>query len=285
MIFGHPFGYQITRCVCIFEALMWFLILISLAGIRSHTWCLIAVGAMGLVYNSLLANLKRDPKTRNLPLNLLDTISTRKIMDGLMDLEETHKGCGEALLQEFFPGRLQPEEQEWWLAPKGKRSGTRYDQVRIIEWSRRLRPRSILPEYNLHATSGSSTSTPPRATDQETSPAVTPAIEDLPIVASPISGLNPLEASHYQSKIGFVGDQLNRGRFFGAARRPSLTRAEGSGLPLSGSVEPPLGTWNQGSTPIGELGALLDARQASSPNDEPILRDIAKKMPEQPFWD
>ncbi|KAI1354728.1 hypothetical protein F5Y01DRAFT_272576 [Xylaria sp. FL0043] len=156
LIFGRPVGFLLTRCVCVFEALGWFLILISLAGIRSHTWCLIAIGVIGWIHNVMLANLQREPKTRNLPLKLLDTISTHKVMDGLMDLEVTHEGCGEALLQEFFPGRLRPEEDEWWRE-KGRRSRTKYDQMRLKDCLRRLRPRSMLPKYNLHATSGTPT--------------------------------------------------------------------------------------------------------------------------------
>ncbi|KAI0399682.1 hypothetical protein F4802DRAFT_588429 [Xylaria palmicola] len=150
-ILGRPLGFLITQCVCIFEALGWFLILISLAGIRSHTWCLIVVGMIGWVNNVMLADLKREPQTRNLPLKLLDTISTHKTMDGLMDLEVTHTGCGEALLSEFFPGRLRPDEEEWWRGEK-KKSETEYDKKRLVDSRHRHCPRSMLPRYNLHAT-------------------------------------------------------------------------------------------------------------------------------------
>ncbi|KAI1175793.1 hypothetical protein F4777DRAFT_588288 [Nemania sp. FL0916] len=154
MIFRLPLGFMTSRCVCVIQALGWFLILISLAGIRSHTWCLIAIGTIGWIHNVMLADLNREPKTRNLPLKLLDTIKRHKIMDGLMDLEVTHEGCGEPLLQEFFPGRLRPDEEEWWREKEG-RPATRYDQIRLKDCLRRLRPRSMLPKYNLHATSGS----------------------------------------------------------------------------------------------------------------------------------
>ncbi|KAI0528299.1 hypothetical protein F5B22DRAFT_584534 [Xylaria bambusicola] len=159
---GRPIGFLITQCVCILEAVGWFLILTSLAGIRSHTWCLIVIGTMGWVHNVMLADLTREPKSRNLPLKLLDTISTYKTMDGLMDLEVTHAGCGEALLPEFFPGRLRPDEEEWWRE-KERRSETKYDRTRFANRRRRLCPRSMLPSYNLHATAADPTvpNTPP----------------------------------------------------------------------------------------------------------------------------
>ncbi|KAI3316454.1 hypothetical protein HD806DRAFT_517540 [Xylariaceae sp. AK1471] len=155
-IFGRPLGFMITRFVCVFEALGWFLILISLAGIRSHTWCLIVIGVIGWVHNVALADLTLEPESRNLPLKLLDTISTHRTMDGIMDLEVTHGGCGEALLPEFFPGRLRPDEDEWWRE-KEKRSETTYDKTRFADCRRRLCPRSMLPRYNLHATTANPT--------------------------------------------------------------------------------------------------------------------------------
>lgn len=161
-ILGRPLGFLITQCVCVFEAVGWFIILISLAGIRSHTWCLIIIGVIGWVHNIMLADLARKPGSRNLPLKLLDSISTYNIMDGLMDLEVTYAGCGEALLPEFFPGRLRPDEEEWWRE-KEMRSETKYDETRLADCRRRLCPRSMLPRYNLHATTANPTAptTPP----------------------------------------------------------------------------------------------------------------------------
>jgi hypothetical protein len=254
--------------VCVFEVLGWLLILISLAGIRSHTWCLITVGAIGLIHNAILANLKSEPKTRNLPLKLLDTILTHKIMDGLMDLEETHEGCGEALLQEFFPGRLRPDEEQWWKTKKGERSIKEYDQTRLKESVRRGHPRSMLPKYNLHATSSSPTSTrapdfePRNAIDQSVSTAVTPAQADVPTLIS-IPGRKPLEPRHHQS-----------------------TRAESNGLPAAGSVDPSTESQSHGGAPAGEEAEYLGAaRRDLLTDNEPTLEGIAKKMPKRPYWD
>jgi hypothetical protein len=142
---GIPVGFFITRIVCLIQALVWFLILVSIGGIRSHCWFLIAIGAIGLLFNNTLAELNRNPRNHNLPLKLVDTIMTRKVMDGLMDLEVTHEGSGENLLPEFFPGRLRSEEQEWWKASKKDRPTTKYDLERMKQRVRRSTPRSVVP--------------------------------------------------------------------------------------------------------------------------------------------
>lgn len=290
---GIPVGFLITRCVCVFEALIWFFLLISVGGIRSHTWFLIAIGTVGLAYNNMLADLKREPKTRNLPLKLLDTISTRKIMDGLMDLEETHKGCGEALLQEFFPGRLRIDEEEWWRAPKGSRSATAYDRKRSNEHIQRLRPRSMLPPYNLHAVSDSPTlRTDPESSDIEASTNqafrsnAPNASQEPPIIAPRETQTRLSEQRHFQPQFGSIEEQLQSRRTpERVGQPPPLTRAGESAL----------------SSTSGD-GLLESRRDAGSPaNDDasenpssrrPLIRESnsterekAKILQKRPYWD
>jgi hypothetical protein len=290
MMFGHPVGFQITRMVCIFQTLGWFLILISLAGIRSHTWCLFAVGAMGLIHNSILANLKREPKTRNLPLKLLDTISTNKIMDGLMDLEETHERCGKALLQEFFPGKLRADEEEWWEIDKEKRSSTKYDIKRLKECARRLRPRSMLPKYNLHATICSPTSPMApnfpleREAGQAMSTSVTQTYEEVPKKAPTLtlrSVPSSPEASHYQSNLGFIDDQLYRARSLEPIIQPTITRTESRAMSTARSLDLAVETDGIDGTMTSEVvGNLRVARPVSTVDDTSTLT-----MPKRPYWD
>ncbi|KAJ6436689.1 hypothetical protein O9K51_10808 [Purpureocillium lavendulum] len=283
-VFGRPVGFVITRSVCIFEVVAWLLILISLAGIQRHTWYFVGVGAIGLIHNSILANLRREPKARGLPLKLLDTISTSKVMDGLMDLEETHEGCGVALLQEFFPGRLRPDEEDWWNRERGQRANTSYDQKRLKDHVRRLWPRSMLPKYNLHTLSGS--------TDTET-PATMPDRGMLPAATTPPGpGRKLLEAvtnqQNNQSEAGF-GNQLYQNRTAqGAAavakRRPeTLTR--GSGL-----CPPPTGVTSSSAlgTPGHQGGGASDHRRQDIPSvadSTAPAEELAKKMPKRPYWD
>ncbi|KAI1122945.1 hypothetical protein F5Y10DRAFT_286658 [Nemania abortiva] len=122
---GLPSGFWITLCVCVVQSLAWLVLLITTAAIAEHTWFLILVGLIGMFQNAYLAAVERSPRNRNLPLEHVETILMKKVMDGLMDLEVAH-GCGRALVSEFFPGPLREEEDAWW---KGDTKA--YDDIRF----------------------------------------------------------------------------------------------------------------------------------------------------------
>ncbi|KAI1780620.1 hypothetical protein F4818DRAFT_12174 [Hypoxylon cercidicola] len=150
LIMGIPGGFVFTIVWVVVQVALWLCLLVFLADLRDRNWYLLLNAAIGFVHNSSLATLKQDPRHRNLPLTLLDAISTRKTMDGLMDLEITHPDCGaETLAHEYFPGKWRDEEYEWWNTA-GDRSKTRYDQQRFKESAKRLCPRSMIPRYDLH---------------------------------------------------------------------------------------------------------------------------------------
>lgn len=95
-----------------------------------------------MLQNVLVAASSRQPEKRNLNLQLVEVIITRKVMDGLMDLDVEYEGFGYALLKEFFPGKLRAKEDEWWAGVKDP-----YDLAREREVDRRGRPRRFLPIY------------------------------------------------------------------------------------------------------------------------------------------
>ncbi|KAK8087410.1 hypothetical protein PG994_002384 [Apiospora phragmitis] len=66
-----------------------------------------------MLQNTWLAFVELPPAKRNMPLWHRETITTHKVMDGIMDFDVTY-GCGVPLMEEFFPGRLHDEEVEWW---------------------------------------------------------------------------------------------------------------------------------------------------------------------------
>ncbi|KAE9382007.1 hypothetical protein N431DRAFT_491272 [Stipitochalara longipes BDJ] len=142
MMFGIPLGFIMTGALCTIQSVFWIALLITVAGLKSHSWFILAVGALGMFQNAAVAAIGRDPSKRNLPLISVDQIISRKVMDGLMDLEITFPGHAPFLIEEFFPGELTDDEVEWW---KGKRD--RYDDRRCNEKDRRGIPRSRLPKY------------------------------------------------------------------------------------------------------------------------------------------
>jgi hypothetical protein len=139
---GIPIGFWITIAVVAVQFVLWVALLIAVAGLRSHVWFLLGVGGLGTLQNVVVAASSRDPEKRNLNLRLVEVIITRKAMDGLMDLDVGYKGFGNALLKEFFPGRLRPREDEWWSGAKDP-----YDHDREREIDKRGRPRRFLPKY------------------------------------------------------------------------------------------------------------------------------------------
>jgi hypothetical protein len=142
MMLGIPLGFVMTGALCTIQSVFWIALLITVAGLKSHSWFILAVGALGMFQNAAVAAISRDPAKRNLPLIAVDQIISRTVMDGLMDLEVTFPGYAPFLIDEFFPGELREDEKEWW---KNKRD--RYDDKRCSDSKRRGIPRSKLPKY------------------------------------------------------------------------------------------------------------------------------------------
>ncbi|KAF2246865.1 hypothetical protein BU26DRAFT_430929 [Trematosphaeria pertusa] len=140
---GLPVGLWATRIVCFCQTIFWIALLITVAGLRSHSWYLVGVGGLGMLQNAVVAAVARSPDRRGLPLTLVDTIVTRGTMDGLMDLEMTINGAGQVLLDEFFPRSLRENELAWWSGDQDP-----YDNQRM-EHGGRGRPRSRLPRKNI----------------------------------------------------------------------------------------------------------------------------------------
>jgi hypothetical protein len=126
MKFGFPVGFWISRIVFTISCILWLALLVTVGGLESNAWLLLVIGGIGMFQNGMLAAIERDPRTRNLPLQLVNTIVTMKVMDGIMDFEVSHPGFGGSLLSEFFPGQLKKEEELWW---NGRRE--HYDAIRF----------------------------------------------------------------------------------------------------------------------------------------------------------
>ncbi|USP81486.1 uncharacterized protein yc1106_08760 [Curvularia clavata] len=142
---GLPVGLWVTRMVCFIQAIFWVALLITVAGLRSHTWYLVGVGGLGMLQNAIVAAVARPPDRRGLPLILVDSIVARKVMDGLMDLECTVNGAGQVLIDEFFSGfdHLYQDELAWWNGDRDL-----YDDRRMATGGRG-RPRSRLPRKHI----------------------------------------------------------------------------------------------------------------------------------------
>lgn len=140
---GMSTGFCITFVFCVVQTFLWLALLISVSALQANTWYILIVGGVGMFQNAFLAAMEVKPELRNLPLELIETIATRKVMDGIMDLEAGY-GCGKQLRQEFFPGELREDERKWW---EGNTAS--YDEERTSNkaWRGPPRTRNNMPNY------------------------------------------------------------------------------------------------------------------------------------------
>ncbi|KAI1743091.1 hypothetical protein F4680DRAFT_410978 [Xylaria scruposa] len=140
-IWGLPSGFWLTLSICVVQSITWLIILIASAALCENAWFLISVGVLGMFQNAYLAAVERSPRHRNLPLQHVETIMTRKVMDGLMDLQVSY-GFARPLVSEFFPGPLREEEAAWWNGDREL-----YDEIRLRYKSSRGVPRGLMPNF------------------------------------------------------------------------------------------------------------------------------------------
>lgn len=151
-----PVGFVITQLSYVLLSVLWLLLLINVSAAKSSpdSWCLLSIGGIGMFQNAWLASKEFSPVMRNIPLQRREEIVARKVMDGIMDFHCTYK-CGEPLRDEFFPGKLRTDEEQWWDGEKGQ-----YDQKRL-EVPTRGQPRHMQSEkYKEFIYHGATTSIP-----------------------------------------------------------------------------------------------------------------------------
>jgi hypothetical protein len=103
-----------TRLFSLLLAASWLVLLICVAGFNMHTWYLVGLGTLGMLYNDVVAGVPRHPGAFGIHLIYQEVIVDRKVMDALAIAEERYPHLGLSLLSTFFPGKLQAREEEWW---------------------------------------------------------------------------------------------------------------------------------------------------------------------------
>ena len=101
------------------SAFFWILLLITVAGLKVHTWYLLGVGCVGMVQNIFAAAVPRNPHAMGLPLDPVARIANHKVMKALMETEDRFPSVGAALVTTFFPGKLRDDELKFWSTRTG----------------------------------------------------------------------------------------------------------------------------------------------------------------------
>ena len=103
-----------TRVALLGLAALWVALLVTVSGVRNHTWFLIAVGALGMIHTIVIAGVPRRPDWFGIPLRFRQVFAERKVMDALKAAEIKYPGLGRAMLSTFFPGGTRQEDDSWW---------------------------------------------------------------------------------------------------------------------------------------------------------------------------
>ena len=123
-----------TRFLSSILAFLWFGFLVVAGGLNTDTWYLLIVGSVGMIQNVCIAAAPRCTAAHGVPLKQchpLKTFGTKANPNGndppvpgrlgsrpraikvIQEIEEVYPGVGLALLPEFFPGGLRPDEIAW----------------------------------------------------------------------------------------------------------------------------------------------------------------------------
>ncbi|TCD60854.1 hypothetical protein EIP91_009403 [Steccherinum ochraceum] len=94
-------------------AILWFGLLLTVAGLQSHAWYLLAIGSLGMVQNYVAAGVRRRPSASGIHLEETEVVWAEKVFEALVKAETRERGVGLSLLPIFFPGGLREHEEKW----------------------------------------------------------------------------------------------------------------------------------------------------------------------------
>jgi hypothetical protein len=104
----------LTRATLLALSTFWVLLLIAAAGLKEHTWFLLAIGGIGIVQNVFVAGRSMKPENFGIHLDYVKVFGKTKVMDTLLDVERSYPGIGRSMRDEFFPGNLRPDGVQAW---------------------------------------------------------------------------------------------------------------------------------------------------------------------------
>ncbi|MCJ1233300.1 hypothetical protein MMC14_001255 [Varicellaria rhodocarpa] len=110
---------RMTRPILVILTLFWVGLLITVSGIHVHTWFLVAVGGLGMIYTILVAGAPRRPEAFGVFLKFKAVYVELRAMEALKAVENVYPGVGRSMLPTFFPGELDKEEVAYWANMKG----------------------------------------------------------------------------------------------------------------------------------------------------------------------
>ena len=104
-----------TRFFMVVLAAAWVVLLISVSGVKQQTWCLVGIGALGMIHTVFVAGKSRSPSAFGIHLSYRESILGDNVMTSLRLIEEKYPGVGRSMKAVFFPGDLKSQEEvDFW---------------------------------------------------------------------------------------------------------------------------------------------------------------------------
>ncbi|KAH8084896.1 hypothetical protein BXZ70DRAFT_978755 [Cristinia sonorae] len=94
-------------------AVLWFVLLLTVAGLQNNAWYVLAVGSLGMIQNYIVAGVRRSPGAFGIHLEGRREVHKEKVFDALVAADDMERGVGVSLIPVFFPGGLFPHEEKW----------------------------------------------------------------------------------------------------------------------------------------------------------------------------
>ena len=140
MFRGLPVDFWVTRVISVALVICWIALLIAVSGLTANTWYLLAVGAVGMTQNAIVAAVSRSNETRGIHIQETQELRGSKVMDVLMDVECLMPGAGRHLVDEYFPDGTRERfgERKWWDGDRAE-----YDKIRYEDRIHRGIPESM----------------------------------------------------------------------------------------------------------------------------------------------
>ena len=98
--------------------ILWFALLLSVSALEEHSWFLVGVGLLGMLYCVAAAGTSRKPQSYGIDLvpdQRKPVIADRKAMVALIATEMTFPAVGRSMLKIFFPGDISSDEEGFWV--------------------------------------------------------------------------------------------------------------------------------------------------------------------------
>ncbi|KAL9012304.1 MAG: hypothetical protein Q9173_002925 [Seirophora scorigena] len=113
-----------TRVTAGLQAVLWVVLIITVAGLKEGGWYLLAVGTIGMLQNIFVAGSPRQLPAHGIHMEHINTISDNKVCKVLARLEDLYPLVGSSLLPVFYPaGFKAPASQAvFWKKAELRRS-------------------------------------------------------------------------------------------------------------------------------------------------------------------